>query len=202
MNKQWLSLLAADVEARHSRDVCERIFGDIDIIGSDHISVAAWFERFTNGMDELNDKEFLTTMMVKRCPCGGGEAGFAKRAAIYKENYDKSETLEEFVDVTNFYDRKKLVGNILYLTKNKSRSKDFGLCGKGCHCGLAKYADKYVSDIFCYCCTVGHTGRPFQIAFGNDIKIEFIDSLIIGGKGCTMAIHLPEKSCLPILTTK
>jgi len=196
MNKPWLLELASAVEEKHGATERGRIFGNIESVGCDHASVAAWFERFTSGLDELNDKKFLTDMLVKYCPCGGGDAGFRQRAAIYKENYDKSETLAEFVAMTNFYDRKKLDGNVLYLTKYKSRSKDAGLCGKGCHCGIAKHADKTVSDIFCYCCTVGHTGRPFQIAFGNDIKIEFVDSVIIGGKGCTMAIHLPEKKVI------
>lgn len=195
MNNAWLLKVSADVEAKHGKAVRDKIFGDkVDNVWSDHASKSAWFENFTTEMDKLNDKDFLTATLIKHCPCGGGEAGFAKHAAILKESYDKSETLAEFVATTNFYDKKKLDGNVLYLTKNKARSKDTGLCGKGCHCGLAKHADKYVSDIFCYCCTVGHTGRPFQIAFGDDIKIEFVDSLIIGGKGCTMAIHLPEKT--------
>jgi hypothetical protein len=40
---------------------------------------------------------------------------------------------------------------------------------------------------------VGHDGRPFRVAFGDDIKIEFAYSLISGGKACAAAIHLPEK---------
>jgi hypothetical protein len=30
-------------------------------------------------------------------------------------------------------------------------------------------------------------------AIGIDINAEFVDSLIIGGKGCTTAIHLPNR---------
>jgi hypothetical protein len=33
----------------------------------------------------------------------------------------------------------------------------------------------------------------FKIAFGENIKIEFIESIICGGKECKMAIYLPEK---------
>jgi len=199
MDKKWLSLLAGVIEERHGKDARDRIFGDIDSLPSTslsncHEAVSAWFERFTSGMDELDDKDFLTAMMAEHCPCGGGETGFARTAKRYKDNYEKSETLEEFVEMTKFGDRKKLVGNVLYLTKYRVSNKNRGECGKGCHCGLARHTDKYISDIFCYCCTVGHTGKPFQIAFGDDIKLEFIDSLIIGGKGCTMAIHLPEKN--------
>jgi len=190
MDKKWLSRLAVIVEARHGKEVCERVFGDIYSVEKNHAAKAAWFERFTSGMDDLDDKEFLANMMADNCPCGGG----SEREAIkLRENYNKSETLEDFVAMTKFGDKKKLVGNVLYLTKNKTRRKNMGQIAQGCWCELAGHADKYVSDIFCYCCTVGHTGKAFKKAFGDDTRVEFVESLIVGGKGCTVAIHLPVK---------
>jgi hypothetical protein len=200
MNKQWLARLAEIIEERHGKDARAQIFGDIDSIGSGQKSRAAWFARFTSGMDSLNDKEFLAAMMADHCPCGGNAE---KEGKSIKALYDKSKSLEEFVDLFSAKeheqwkgreDTKELRGNVLYMTKKPMNSKTTGKCGKGCHCGLAKHTDIYVSDIFCYCCTVGHTGKPFKAAFGDDIKLEFIDSLIIGGKGCILAIHLPEKT--------
>ena len=136
-------------------------------------------------------------MMVKHCPCGGG---YEERGALYKELYDKSKSLEEFIKLLEKTwhewgggDKIELRGNVMYLTKHLSDDEDTGSCGKGCHCFLAKYTDKLVSDIFCWCCTIGHTGREFQHAFGQDIKMEFIESVICGGKGCTMTVYLPEK---------
>jgi hypothetical protein len=58
---------------------------------------------------------------------------------------------------------------------------------------IAMHTNKAVSDIFCHCCTIGHTGRPFQVAFGDDIEMELIESIICGGKACVMAVHLPNK---------
>ena len=199
MNKHWLTKLAGIMEQRHGKEAHDKIFGDIDSIGSGHKSRAEWFQRFTSGMDELNDKEFLATMMADNCPCGGNAAKDGKHI---KELYDKSTTLAEFADSFAQWqhsiwkgreDIVELRGNVLYMTKKPMNNKKAGKCGQGCHCSLAKHTDSYISDIFCYCCTVGHTGKPFKAAFGDDIVMEFVDSLIIGGKGCTMAIHLPEK---------
>ena len=199
MNKTWLKQLASDVEARHGKDVSDRIFGDIDISEDCKSSISHWFDNFTMGMDELNDKEFLQQMMANRCPCGGDNA---KDGQIIKELYDKSEPLDEFVDLFDKWQRSiwkgveditELRGNVLYLTKRPMSSSDSGKCGVGCHCDLARQTDKYISDIYCYCCTVGHTGRPFRHAFGDKIIIQFVDSIVTGDKGCTMAVHLPEK---------
>jgi len=194
--KNWITTLAYEVEVRHGKEKRDRIFGDIDRMDE---SVSAWFDRFTTGMDELNDKEFLQQMMAKHCPCGGN---IVEDGELIKDFYNKSKTLEEFVSSMYSYlyektngelDFMELKGNILYLIKPAGEHETYGRCGKGCHCFLAKETEKYISDIFCYCCTIGHTGRPYQYAFGEDIKMEFIESIICGGKSCTMAVYLPEK---------
>ena len=200
MNKKWLLGLASIIEAKYGKEARDRIFGDLDNIGKERAAISAWFEHFTSGMDELNDKEFLYQMMADHCPCGGNPE---KEGKIIRDFYNQSASLEEFADL--FYkwthslwngreDTVELRGNVLYMTKRPVKNRVFGKCGRGCHCGLAKHTDKYISDIFCYCCTVGHTGKPFKAAFGEDTKLEFVDSLIIGGKGCTLAIHLPPKN--------
>ena len=199
MNKKWISKLACDIEVKFGKKARNRLFGDIDSIKNNPRNLSAWFENFTTGMDDLNNKEFLQQMMVKHCPCGRGDVVNGK---AMKEFYDKSKMLEGFVD--SFYkwlhkkyngdvDKMELRGNVLYMIKPLKINKNAGNCGKGCHCSLAKYTDKNVSDIFCYCCTIGHTGRMFKAVFGNDIKMEFIESIICGGKECIMAIHLPKK---------
>jgi hypothetical protein len=198
VNREWLLQLASDIEERHGKEVRDRILGDIDGVGSDPKSISAWFENFTTGMDELDDKGFLQRMMADRCPCGGD---YEKDGKAMKDIYEKSDTLVEFVDTLRKWlldkygdtDKMALRGNVLYMTKPLGESTGTGRCGRGCHCWLAMHTDKTVSDIFCHCCTIGHTGRPFQVAFGNDIKMEFIESIICGGRECTMTVHLPEK---------
>ncbi|MCL2571612.1 MAG: hypothetical protein FWE11_04335 [Defluviitaleaceae bacterium] len=198
MNKKWISQLAGDIEEKYGKDTRETLFGDIDSIKNDPIFLANWFDNFVTGMDKLDDKAFLQAMMANRCPCGGGDAG---NAAAMKEFYDNSKTLEEFVDSFGKWmykkyngdvDTLKLQGNVLYLTKPLMENPNAGSCGKGCHCFLARNTEKVVSKIFCHCCTIGHTGKMFKIAFGDDIRMEFIESIICGGKGCTMTVHLPE----------
>jgi len=199
MNKQWLSCLASDIEEKYGKETRNRIFGDIDSMIHTPEYLSAWFENFTTGMDELDDKEFLQQMMANRCPCGGD---YEKDGRAMKEIYDKSDTLAEFVDSNRKWmhdkyggtDIMELRGNVLYMIKPPGGHTVTGSCGDGCHCFLARFTEKTVSDIFCHCCTIGHTGRPFQVAFGDDIKMEFIESTICGGKECTMAVYLPEKN--------
>ena len=199
MNKRWISQLSDDIEVKHGKEARDRIFGDIDGMVHTSEGLSAWFGNFATGMDELNDKQFLQQMMAIHCPCGGDYENDGK---AMRDFYDKSDTLTEFVDSHKkwLYDKydgdidaMELRGNVLYMTKPLGGCTDTGRCGKGCHCWLAMHTDKTVSDIFCYCCTIGHTGRPFQVAFGVDVKMEFVESIICCGKGCTMAIYLPDK---------
>jgi len=198
MNKKWLSSLALDVEGRHGKEAMDKIFGDFRNVPNDRAAVKEWFNNFTCRMDELGDKDFLQQMMANHCPCGGGDA---KNGKAMREFYDNSKTLEEFVDSFRAWLHKKyrgdidnmeLNGNVLYMTKPLKKNRIAGILGKGCHCALAKHTDNAISNIFCHCCTIGHTGKMFKAAFGDDIKMEFIESVICGGKGCTMAIYLPE----------
>ena len=201
MDKNWILKLAADVEVRHGKEVSDRIFGNIDSVEDTPETLAAWFDNFTTGMDELNDKEFLQQMMVRHCPCGWSETETSEQGIILKELYDKSETLEEFLEFLKtcdfIGDILELRGNALYLIKpmpEEMGAEFCGTCGNGCHCFLARNTKKYVSDIFCYCCTIAHTGNMFKAAFGDDVKMEFVESIICGGKSCTMAVYLPPKS--------
>jgi len=159
--------------------------------------LSAWFENFTTGLDELDDREFLQQMLAERCPCGGDYIKDGKEIQAF---YDNSETPDEFVGLLReryLYptggDLMELRGNVLYMTKPPGGCTETGSCGKGCHCWLAMHTNDAVSDIFCHCCTIGHTGRPFQVAFGEDIKMELVESIICGGKACVMTVHLPEK---------
>jgi hypothetical protein len=198
MNKKWLTRLAGDIEAKYGSDTYKRIFGDINGLENSPESISAWFEKFTKGLDELNDKKYLQQLLASRCPCGGD---YEKDGIAIKDLYMNSTKLDEFCkSLKNFYMQKydgesdeiELLDNVMYLTKPLSHSSEQGSCGKGCHCWLVMHTNKAVSDIFCHCCTIGHTGRPFRVAFGEDIKMELVESIICGGKACVMAVHLPN----------
>ena len=200
MNKQWILQLASDIEAKYGKEQQDYIFGDVDSMTNEPKCLSAWFGNFTRGLDELNDKKYLRQMMASRCPCGGD---YEKDGKEIRTFYDDSKTLEEFVGLLRKRypyptggDLMELRSNVLYMTKppGPGRHTDMGSCGKGCHCWLAKHTDNAVSDIFCHCCTIGHTGRPFQVAFGDDIKMELIESIVCGGKQCIMTVDLPKKS--------
>jgi len=193
----WLEKIASDVEAKYGSEIRGRVFGDLSKINDDHDSIKTWFERFISGMDKLNDKSFLTSVMAAHCPCSHPEL-----EKNIRKNYQESGNLKEFAkrldDDGLFEDTIKLEGNVLMAVK-----KPFSKYGahkheepysKSCHCDLGSRADKPISDIFCHCCTVGFYGKMFKNALNADVKVELIDSVIMGGKSCTSAIYLPEKN--------
>jgi len=198
MNKQWILQLAGDIGDKYGKETRDRIFGNIDSMENSPESISAWFNSFSKGLDELNDKTFLQQMMANRCPCGGN---YETDGRAMKDIYERSNTLAEFVDALKKwnidkygdYDIVEFRDNVLFMTKPLGESSGTGSCGKGCHCWLAMHTNKTVSDIFCYCCTIGHTGRPFKVAFGDDIEMKFIESIICGGKACVMTVQIPEK---------
>ena len=198
MNIQWLLQLAENIETKYGKNSRDRIFGDINSIQDKPECLSAWFENFTNGLDELNDKKFLQQLIAEHCPCGGD---YEKDGKAIKDIYDKSDSLVDFVNANKKWmldkygdtDEMELRGNVLYMTKPLGGCAETGRYGKGCHCWLAMHTNTAVSDIFCHCCTIGHTGRPFQVAFGNDIRMELVESIVCGGKKCIMAIYSPDK---------
>jgi hypothetical protein len=197
--RKWLEGIASDIEAKYGSEASNRILGDFQNIEEDHDSLKKWFGQFIDGMDKLNDKSFLANVMAARCPCGHSEDGGVEDNI--RKNYHESNSLEEFVKRLDndglFEDTISLDGNVLIATK-----KPFSKYGThdhaepysaSCHCNLASRTCGPISDIFCHCCTVGFYGKMFKNALGKDVKVEFRDSVISGGKGCTAAIYLPEE---------
>ena len=197
MDKKWLEKLASDVEAKHGTEARDRIFGDIQNIPNDYVSEKEWFNRFTRGMDELNDRGFLTNVLAERCPCVCDDI-----EDNIRKNFSESKTLEEFVARLDqdglFDDTVRLEGNVLYATKQPfkkhGKHKHSGPYAEKCHCSLASCVQQPISDIFCHCCTVGYYSKMFKHALNKELKVEFVSSVISGGEGCTAAIYLPEKN--------
>jgi hypothetical protein len=194
MRKRWLNQLAKDIETQYGKEIRDNIFGDIDGISNDHEEISAWFANFIKGLDGLDDKEFVKEMMAKRCPCGWKEK--AREEAV-RNSYENSQSFEEFAllcEKSGVVSQKiEYKDNVLYLLKNPMSHKSAGSCGKGCHCSLARITDEYISDLFCHCCTVGFDGRPFRKVFGDDIKVEFIESFVTNGNPCKTAVYIPIK---------
>lgn len=148
-------------------------------------------------MNPMDNKNFFTNLLVKNCPCRNSPA-----SKDIKNLYRDSKSLEEFVTQLEksgwWGDKIELRDNVLYTTKypwsNYGKHNHKGRYSESCHCGLGSHAEEPVSDIFCHCCTVGYYGNIFKKVFGIDVKVEFIDSIIIGGTECKAAIYLPDKS--------
>ena len=197
MNKNWLLKIAATIEAKHGSKTRQRIFGDIQSAPEDSESERKWFCQFINGMDELNDDRFLKTVMADRCPCGHPDFELILRD-VYAESKDNKEFADRLAKDNLIEDIVTLEGNKLILTKqpfSKYGKHDHeGPFSKLCHCEIGSYAEKPISDIFCHCCTVGFLGKMFSNALGFEVKVEFVESVITGGKACTAIVYLPEKN--------
>jgi hypothetical protein len=64
-----------------------------------------------------------------------------------------------------------------------------------CHCPWAREAirggDVRPAGTFCNC-SAGFHKKPFEVAFGQPVKVEVLESVLLGGERCRFAIHLPE----------
>jgi len=65
----------------------------------------------------------------------------------------------------------------------------------GCHCPLARESiltGKEMSRNLCYC-SAGYEKMPFQVAFGEPVKVEVLKSILWGDTVCRFSIEIPEK---------
>lgn len=193
----WIGELGKAIEAKHGKEARDKIIGDTSKLTLDHESLAEWFEKFNHGLDELDDKDFLTTTIASLCPCRCPDI-----EENIRKNYEESKDLREFVDRIDkdglFEDKVNLEGNVLLATKHpfsKYGKRDHnGPYTTTCHCYIGNHAEKSISDIYCHCCTVGYYGKMFKNALNKDINVELVESVLSGGKSCIAAIYLPEKS--------
>ena len=65
-----------------------------------------------------------------------------------------------------------------------------------CHCPLARTSivagRPAVSPLFCYC-SAGYEKLPFDVIFGEPVKVEVLESALGGSDRCRFAITIPER---------
>ncbi len=94
------------------------------------------------------------------------------------------------------------VGHIIYETKIPYNAKQFlaeeePLLKRyyACHCPWAREAIRTgtvaVDPIFCNC-SAGFTKKPWEVIFGQPLRVEVLESVLRGELRCRFAIHLPE----------
>ncbi len=94
------------------------------------------------------------------------------------------------------------VGHIVYDTKIPYNAKQFlaeeePLLKRyhACHCPWAREAIRTgavaVDPIFCNC-SAGFTKKPWEVIFGQTLRVEVLESVLRGDMRCRFAIHLPE----------
>jgi hypothetical protein len=66
-----------------------------------------------------------------------------------------------------------------------------------CHCPWARETIKgggvHPAETFCNC-SGGFHKKPFEAAFGKPIKVDVLESVLLGGDRCRFAIHLPAEA--------
>jgi hypothetical protein len=66
-----------------------------------------------------------------------------------------------------------------------------------CHCPWVREAIKHgnikLNPIFCNC-SGGFSKRPWEIIFGQTLKMEVLESVLLGDLQCRFAVHLPENA--------
>jgi len=197
MKIDWLSRLALEI-GRPNGDSAQAglLQGLEDVADDDHDAICVWFHSLIEKADALDDRPLAASLFADHCPCISPEI-----EDNVGKNFRDAADLPDFVARLNddglFSDVIRLEGNVLIATKQPWERYGMhdhdGCFSKACHCWLASHARAPISDLFCHCCTVGYYGKMFKSALGVDIRVELIESVISGGKGCTAAIYLPEK---------
>ena len=93
-------------------------------------------------------------------------------------------------------------GNILYTSKIPYNTKQFlietDLTMKryyACHCPWARESIKagniQLNPIFCNC-SGGYHKKPWEVIFGQTLRVDVLESVLKGDLRCRFAIHLPE----------
>jgi hypothetical protein len=93
-------------------------------------------------------------------------------------------------------------GNILYVSKIPYNTKQFLTETDptmkryyACHCPWAREAinnnNIQLNPIFCNC-SGGYSKKPWEIIFGQTLKVEVLESALRGDFRCRFAVHLPK----------
>jgi len=98
-------------------------------------------------------------------------------------------------------------GNIIYVSKIPyqiakfiSEEDDKMKRYHYCHCGwvresIPKSDEEQISPSFCNCSGGWHK-LPFEVIYGEPLKVEVVKTILKGDHICTFAIHIPEKNHL------
>ncbi len=93
-------------------------------------------------------------------------------------------------------------GNVLYISKIPYNTKQYLATTDptlkrfyACHCPWARQSIKngnlHLDPVFCYC-SGGYVKKPWEVIFGQTLKVELLESVIKGDFHCRFAVHLPE----------
>ncbi len=94
-------------------------------------------------------------------------------------------------------------GNIIYITKIPYNTKQYLTETDptlkrfyACHCPWARQAIKnsniQVNSIFCNC-SGGFSKKPWEVIYGQTLRVDLLESALKGDFRCRFAVHLPEK---------
>ena len=94
-------------------------------------------------------------------------------------------------------------GKVLYITKIPYNTKEYLTATDpvlkryyACHCPWAREAIKSgnlrLNPIFCNC-SGGYSKKPWEVIFGQPLKVEVLESALLGDYRCRFAVHLPDE---------
>ena len=128
-------------------------------------------------------------------------SGYMKRGQIWYEQEITPEVLE-LVKGNQEIQNGVRQGNKIYVSKIPFAPKQW-LVEKdpvmkryyACHCQLVRTAIRdgkpKISPVFCYC-SGGYEKLPYDVIFGEPVKIELLESVLKGDTRCRFAITIPE----------
>lgn len=138
--------------------------GDVDQVID---LLQAKFEGFLQDVLELEDE--LVDEIINR---GWGLAGVREGKRIISTKIPKSGYLEEYFKTSDPLEKRKLY----------------------CHCPRVRDGvgeDPQLPKTYCYC-GAGFYKGIWETILGQPVRVEVLESVILGGEVCKIAIHLPD----------
>jgi len=170
------------IEKEVDQEALQRIMQDSDIYESfKPDKKAAWWKSAVERLEkEVGERESIKIMQAcgRKC-CSEGHRKIAKRLM------SESNSIQEFLEKVNKYRVKE--GEIDY--KLKDEKTIIGHFYR-CFCGQVKQAKTpFQNRIYCHCSAEFHK-QFFEAALGKKVKVEILQTIIIGAKSCEFIIHI------------
>ena len=173
--------IAKIIRDRTDLITAEKVMKDFEIFESpkNYTEKAQWIKEMIGRME--NQIGFPKSVEIMES-CGNKCCGVTTRKQA-KKIMEESNSLIEFIEKLN---EKGIGGGRLKLENDNTITGGYDRC----YCGLVKQTkEPFQTKTYCQC-SVGWYKQLFKSVFEKDIKVELVQTIIMGANSCEFIIHI------------